>query len=399
MRIPPRVPRSTGSRLARLAAFTLTLSLVVVAIPTLALIGMQAALGNDGTPVLTSRTNDPTANGYEAIVSPTPTMLVLGVSAKQQLASIALLAAASSGGAIVLVPTLTVTTGPRPRPLAQIYEVSGREGVVDALGAMFHLNFDTVIEADPTWFADAVTDAAPLLVDNSDDLLAPAVGDDEPVLLFPAGQLQLGPKGVSQFFEHRNVGEEERAALFRHELVWRAWLAAQARRRPGSASGSNMEAFQTFFVGLSAGPTQVLTLPVEPDEPLTRDDESELWYQTDREDLALFLATFVPFPAAASPGDRIKVRLLDGRGDRSLALGAAALLVPRGAEIGVFGNADRFDYARSVVEYYDVSRRGDAESLAAAMGSAEVILKEQVQESVDVTIIVGLDFSANPALR
>ena len=60
------------------------------------------------------------------------------------------------------------------------------------------------------------------------------------------------------------------------------------------------------------------------------------------------------------------------------------------AEIDLFGNADRFDYQRSVVEYYDAGRREQADLLARAIGVPEATLKAQVQESVDMTIILPI---------
>ena len=103
----------------------------------------------------------------------------------------------------------------------------------------------------------------------------------------------------------------------------------------------------------------------------------------------------MPFPASTQRGERIKVRLLDGRGDQVTTLRAAAALVPAGAEIGLFGNADRFDYEASVVEYYDVNRQADAERLAYAVGASGAKFRESAQETVDVTVIVGRAFTSN----
>jgi hypothetical protein len=152
---------------------------------------------------------------------------------------------------------------------------------------------------------------------------------------------------------------------------------------------------------LARAPSDVLTLPVTPqaaegaggsgtpDEPGIGDDVA---FATDPAQVQALIADLVPFPTSAHPGDRARVRLLDGVGDAARTLDAAALLVPAGAEITVYGNADRFDYAESVVEYFDVAQLANAQAMVTALGVGSVAFRERADASVDVTVIVGRDY-------
>ena len=195
-----------------------------------------------------------------------------------------------------------------------------------------------------------------------------------------------------QYLAARNDGEEEAAYLYRHELFWRAWLAAVAQRGsadavPGEVGSGLGGAVRT----LAKGSVRYVSLPVDAVESLTGGQPN---YRVGPDELAPLLADLVPFPSAGVPGDRVKVRLLDGTGDRAQALGAASVLVPAGAEIAIFGNAERFDHDTTVVRYYNAAHRAGAEALATALGVGPPELQEDQTDTVDVTVIVGRDFTA-----
>ena len=65
----------------------------------------------------------------------------------------------------------------------------------------------------------------------------------------------------------------------------------------------------------------------------------------------------MPFPTSATPGGRVRVRLLDGEGDPEHVLRVAPLVVPAGTEIVVVGNADAFDYETTEIRYHHPTLR------------------------------------------
>src|SRR5262249_33689598 len=158
---------------------------------------------------------------------------------------------------------------------------------------------------------------APLQFENSDDL-DPAPGAATQTT-FRAGPLQLAAADVAAYLAAHAEGEDEAAHLYRHELFWRAWLAAVAARGsvgavPGEVGSGLGGAVRT----LAKGSVRYVSLPVQAVESLTG---SEPAFRVGTDQLAPLLAEIVPFPSAGQPGDRVKVRLLDGTGDRAQALG------------------------------------------------------------------------------
>ena len=89
--------------------------------------------------------------------------------------------------------------------------------------------------------------------------------------------------------------------------------------------------------------------------------------------------------------------MLDGTGTEGLAVEAARVVVPAGAEIAILGNAEDFGREETVVQYYDPAERDQAQRLLDALGVGRLVLRENVTDNVDVTIIVGSDFDPDVA--
>jgi hypothetical protein len=169
-----------------------------------------------------------------------------------------------------------------------------------------------------------------------------------------------------------------------------------------SPPSARPDPFSTMVADLARSSVEVVDLPVttvDGDLPAGGGDATtsgsvatvETLYRVERGAADRLLATLVPFPTSARPGDRVRVRLLNGNGDAAATLALSARLVPAGAEIVVFGNADRFDLATTEVEYYVESERVDAEAMAAALGVASARFNPVGDATVDVGVIVGAD--------
>jgi hypothetical protein len=370
-------------------------------IPVLTYAGIKASLNdqsgrNVGGPV------DENAPGYQALVTPTPTALLLQINNVRSLVGITLLAAGGGkgGGGALFIPA---ALQPDPnststQTLADVYASGGPTAATAALRKLFKMSLDSVTTVDATRWTQLVQPAGPLTFDNSDELVDPASGTT-----FRAGRITLEPSQVATYLALRNSGEEENAHLYRHQLLWQAWLAAVAK--VGGADvvpGESGSGLGSVVRALAGGEVQYATLPIKPATSTSTSSTSTSTptgsdtaktYLPDVDAVPGVLAEMVPFPAAGDAGDRLKVRLLDGRGDRPGALAAAAVLVPAGAAVTVFGNADRFTYDKTEVRYYNSARQNGARAMAKAMGAGEPILQENQTDTVDVTVIVGRDFA------
>jgi hypothetical protein len=114
------------------------------------------------------------------------------------------------------------------------------------------------------------------------------------------------------------------------------------------------------------------------------------------EQVTSLVARLVPFPIGAPPGARPRVRLLDGTGTLDHGLGAVAGVVAAGGQVDQIGNADAFGATTTRLEYHDDARLPEVERLQAALGVGEVVKVPSAQTAIDVTIVLGADFAAQP---
>lgn len=103
-------------------------------------------------------------------------------------------------------------------------------------------------------------------------------------------------------------------------------------------------------------------------------------------------------PSADPPPFRgtARVEVLNGAGRSGFAKAATTRLRDLGHDVVLFGNADRFDYARSEV----IERReapGAARAVADALGIADVRRDPDPALEVDATVILGADWVLPPA--
>jgi hypothetical protein len=359
---------------------------VVFAGTLLVLVGIGVVLAVSGWRVVRDSTvgqridptTDPAAPGFEGFVEPSPTTLVVHRDA-DGLASLALLALFSgdAGGTVLLVPPGTVVDpfGDDARTLEERAATDGAAGVKGAVEAVLGIGIDEVAEVDDARWADLVGPVAPIPVANPD----PA-GD------FAPGSLQLEADQVGPFLAARTTTESDLNRMVRHQLLWEAWIAGVARSQaPDPVPGERDAGLGRFVRGLAAGPVQVATLPV------TEQDGDR--FVPDFAAAQRLVGSMVPFPVAAEPGGRTRVRLLDGTGDPDAALAAAPLVVPAGAQIVLAGNDTSFGRAVTEVRYHHEDLRPAAEQLLAALGTGVTVADPRPTDTVDVTIVVGSDLA------
>ncbi len=369
------------------------MALLLVLVPALVGVGARALSRDNGGKSSGSAVSDPAAPGYEAVVTPTDTLLVMMSGPDGGLSGMAMMSAAGGGdggGTVLLIPSQLEVGGdsPRPRALADIALSDGFEGASQALAAELAIGFGaTVVLDEPAWVT-ALQPLGSLNFANPDDLVV------DSSVVFAGGDLELEPSEVAAYLGHSNADEEdERARLFRQELAWQAWLnrVADAASVEVAVGGSGeLARFMGLLVG---GGIEVIGLPVETVRAVGSADSARFRPAPDAGQL---IADAIPFPAGSRPGERIGVKVLDGTGDRNRALEVAVALVPHGAEILVIGNAERFDVARTEVRYRDTGAREAAVQVAELVGAAETTQDPSLAGgSVAVTVIVGADVSLN----
>ena len=98
------------------------------------------------------------------------------------------------------------------------------------------------------------------------------------------------------------------------------------------------------------------------------------------------------------PGERARVEVLNGNGRIGATRLVAEAVVRRGFQVVRTENADRFDYASTVVVAQGQDALEAAREVAGVVGAGSVYLEEALPSvAVDVSIIVGLDIPAGEA--
>lgn len=331
---------------------------------------------------------DPAAPGYEAIVSATPTMLVVHDvdGLVQSLTVLTLPDPGAGGGGVVMVPTRTVSDMPvfGYAPIEAAYDLGTAEGLVEVVGDVLTTGISEVVVVDADRWAGLVAPVAPLTVDNPDALEV----DGE--LRFPAGEIELEAEDVGPYLAARAPGESDLARLFRHETFWQAWLAAVAEAgTPDAVPGELEGGLGRFVRELAAGRSVVETLPVE--ETTVEGFDDEPTFVADDDEVAAMVAELVPFPRGPRPGVRERVRVLNGTDDLDAARALASALPPVGVEVVVVGNARSLDQEATTIAYVNPSHERAAQEIRDLLGIGEVLVDPRPSDVVDITVTLGAD--------
>lgn len=369
---------------------------VLAVLVLLGLFATGAGLVYAGTRIIRSSTEgevleertDPAAPGYEAIVAPTPTMLVVHDvdGSVEALTVLTLSDPGTGGGGVVLVPTRTVSDMPifGYAPIEAAYDLGTAQVQAEVVGDVLTTGIGEVVVVDAERWAGLVAPVAPLVIQNPDPLEV----DGE--LAFPAGELELQAEDVGPYLEARVPGESDLARLFRHELFWNAWLTAVAEAGdPGAVPGELEVGIGRFVRELAAGSRVVETLPV--DATIVEGFDDAPTFVPDADAVAALVAEIVPFPRSPRPGVRERVRILNGTEDLAEARALAPVLPPMGVEVVVVGNARTLDHETTTIAYVDASHEAAAEDIRDLLGVGEVLRDPRPSDVVDITVTLGAD--------
>ena len=388
---------------------------LAAAIPSLGYVGFTKVFNTtEGRRV--DAQNDPTRPNYEANVAPTPVLLLAetnpdGVSGLTMLS----LDGSDTGGSVLFIPVKTVTsqldtttttsttsttattaapktttTNPstsKTTTLAAAFLANGEPDLDQLTANVVGLSFDEVVVMTDEQLAAFVAPAAPLTINNPDRLVE-VDSAGRTTVVFAAGNLTLQAADVPRFLSLRNPKESDLNRLARHQLVWQAWLAAvKASSNPNVVPGETSSGLGRYVRGLAKGNVQFSTLPVTAEA----DSSGVETFLPDANRIPALMTSLVPLPTPASPGDRVRVRLLSGVGPVDASKLLATPLVSADSQITIVGNADRFDYSTTEIVYYDDAFAGAAAELQQLFGVGQATKSTTPADSEDVTVIIGKD--------
>jgi hypothetical protein len=379
------------TRSVHLAVYGALLALATVSVPVLSVVGVRTLLDSrDGEvidPVL-----DPTAPGYQALVSPSPTMVAIHTDPDGVLVGVVVLALAGDdvpGGSTLLIPPATLASVPTfgDLTLEYVQTVNGTDTTVSLTEWVLSMAIDEVVEMDHQTWADLIEPLGGLTITNPDTLT-----DPEGVIRFPAGEITLAPADVGPYLATLEPGENPLNRVLRQELVWTAWYSA-LRRAPDSVrfGGELDRGLARFVPTIASGPGRLVTLPLVAASGPPAPGEATVFIPND-EAITALIPVIVPFPAGARPGDRPLVRVLDGSGRIEIITPAVRRVAIGGGQVVMVGNADAFDVAETQLLFADPALGDFARSVADALGVGSVQVIDYIDENAELIVVLGTDF-------
>jgi len=377
--------------------YPLALLALVVGAVALVLVGRDAILANtEGALIRT--VDNPADPGFELLVTPTPTFGVAMVDPAGQLSAVAVLSLASeSRGAVLFLPPslLVADEGAPPRSLGDVWADEGLEAMIDGVAFVLDASIPESRVIDAGQWAGLVEPVGNLVLANPDELVAPpfaegAAGAVDPVppQVFGAPEVDLAPGDIAAYLAAEITGESTFNRMLRVQRLWEAWITAVGERleEPGVVPGEVATGLGRFVRALAASEVDYVTVPVDL-VPLPGTDVVGVVPAAG--DIGPFVARTIPFPIGPAPGERIRIRLLDGTGELTNGLPAVTSLVGNGAEVVSIGNAAEFGYARTQAIVSDSSQAAGARVLLGGIGGGEVVETAERADAVDITIILG----------
>ena len=367
--------------------FPVALVVLILAIPALVWAGTRVLLdSNDGQ--LVGRVTDPTEPGWEAVLEPTPTELVLTVGAANDLQGVAvLILSGDDSGAVLQLPPETIVERPGAElTLAFLWAFFGEEAVRDGASEILNLGFTDTQVIRPDRWPTLLAPVSPLTINSPD----PAVGA-EGQIVFPRGSIEVPGEQIAAYLATRSSTEADVARLVRVESFWRAWLTATGTAGLQSVPQPVEQGLGRFVGALGTGQVQFVTLPVTQEGVVPGE-----FYRPQSEEVAATVAELVPFPVGP-PGGRTTIRVLDATGQLDHGTTAAVTLGAASGQVEVIGNAAEFGDPVSQIIYFDDATLADAERLRAALGVGELV-RSQERSAVQVTVVLGADALGVPGI-
>ncbi|MGK2928675.1 MAG: LCP family protein [Acidimicrobiales bacterium] len=333
--------------------------------------------------------NDPTAPGFEALVDPTPTLVMLH-DVDGLLDAITVLTLPDpdgAGGGVVLVPDRTVADIPAfgDIPVEAAYDLGDAQFAAQSVSGLLGAAMLETAVVDAGRWADLVAPVAPITLDNPNELRID--GD----VRFPIGTIDLEASDVAAYLEADDFEGSDLARLARHQLFWEAWLeAVEDEGTAGAVPGELDSGIGRFVRTLARGSAVVETLPVRP----VGDDRygPERAFFPEGGPVTELLTRLVPFPVSSAPGARARLRLLNGTTDTSIASSVAADLPPAGVELVLIGNAGSLDHDTTTVRYVGEETREEALAIVDILGVGEVVEEPRPTDAADITVTLGADY-------
>lgn len=394
----PRRPQPRRGH-AAVRVFSVVTVLAVVGLGWLGYEGFDAARRVKGGATATVIT-DPAAPGFVAAVDATPVYLVALTDADDALSAFLLFVPDPGGGVGSIVWTLgelIVEVDGNPVALTEIYSSEGLDAARAEFEKVLGLGATDAIIVGPAELEAVATPLGTVEVDNPDPVSVEVKG--KRTEKYESGPIELEPDELGDFLTVRGAGEapenrSTRASVLLAELA--ALLADPDAATGTSSSAAGVTTIPTVSdSGMDLGSVLTAMGGTDPDFivlPTERQSfKGSYLYSPDTAAVPEALVDVVQFPISSFPGQRPRVRVLNGTTDTSVANAVAPELARAGGDVLLIGNASSLDAATTSVVYSDDAFKEVADRIAESVG-ATAERTDDVSDATDIDVVLGADY-------
>lgn len=382
-------------RRRRLIAAVTSSVLTVIALPGGLVLGANSLLNETGGNKVTSEAT--------AVIPETPVELLVVTNARNEVASLAVVAIApgNKGGTIVSVPigaSADTAKGEAPRRIVDLYPTGGLEAVRTDVENLLNI---AIVTADELTEAELATALGP--VGNQSITLPQPVVDAAvgaaPVTVLQAGSITVSPAQIAAGLAATQAAVPEATRLPQVKALWTAVARAGLIEEETTTSTTVVAEVTAptstteFMAALFAGRIDVWQFEATLMNDAVRNPTALDMYSLDGGEVLTVMASVAP-SAMRITSTNISVMIDLPFNNMSYAKEAVTRLAFMGANVVLLRQTMDPPTVRSIVYYNDAIARAEAENYVGLLGPLEYVESADVIEGVNLRIVLGNDFAA-----
>jgi hypothetical protein len=368
--------------------------MTVIALPGGLVLGANSLLNETGGNKVTSEAT--------AVIPETPVELLVITNARNEVASLALIAIApgNKGGTIVSLPVganADTPKGEAPRRIVDLYATGGLDAVRTDTENLLNITISTaddLTEAELAAILGPVGNQSVTLPQPVID--APAGG--APITVLQAGSITVSPAQIAGGLAATQAGVPEATRLPQVKALWTA-VARAGLVEEATTSTTAVEQVTAptttadFMAALFSGRVDVWQFAGSLMNDAVRNPAGLDMYALEGGEVLTVMASVAP-SAMRITSTNISVMIDLPFNSISYAKEAVTRLAFMGANVVLLRQTTDAPQEQSVVYYNDAIARAEAENYVGLLGPLKYVESADVIEGVNLRIVLGNDFAA-----
>lgn len=381
-------------RRRRLIAAVTSSVLTVVALPSGLVLGANSLLNETGGNKVTSEAT--------AVIPETPVELLVITNARNEVATLALIAIApgNHGGTIVSLPagsSADVAKGVAARRISDLYATGGLEAVRTDVENLLNISIATADDLSEAELAAVLAPVGSQSITLPQPIVDAGVGG-APVTVLQAGSITVSPAQIAAGLAATQAGTAEATRLPQVKALWTAAARAGLAESTSTSTTDVKEVpapntTSEFVTALLAGRVDVWQFGATLMNDSTRNPAGLDMYAIDGGEVLTVMASVAPSVMRIT-STNISVMVDLPFSNMAYAREAVTRLAFMGANVVLLRQISAAPTERSTVYYNDEIAHSEAENYVGLLGPLEYVQSQEVIDGVNLRIVLGNDFAA-----